>query len=62
MHLSHQIALHKQFDVSCIVVHELVMPECQIEWESDHNLCILSHTLSHAIQKCRFVMIDGCNE
>ena len=60
-HPSHQIVLHKRFDVSCVVVRKSAMPECQIEWESGCGPCILNHTLCHAIQKCGIVMIDGYN-
>ena len=61
-HPSHQISLHKRFDVSCVVVRESAMPECQIKWDSGRGLCILSYTLCHAIQKRGIVIVDGCDE
>ena len=62
LHASDQITLNERFHISEVVMGELAMPKRQVKWESGSWVCKLCNWLSHTIQECSIVVIDGGDE
>ena len=62
LHASDQIVLNEHFHISEVVMGESAMPERQVEWESGSWVRKLCNRLSHTIQECSVVIIDGGDE